>query len=102
MKRGNKRRAVALVLAAAIFAFMGVSYALQRAGRQNPVTQSVQSLVAPLQRSVTKVRSVACAWLDACTKGKRYREENLQLQKEISAQDQALLQVESIKKENLL
>lgn len=100
MKKGNKRRVVAVVLAAALFAFMGVSYALQRAGRANPVTQGVQTLFAPLQRGVTKGSRAIRAWMDACANSKRYQEENLRLQKETSAQEQALLQAEAIKKEN--
>ncbi len=100
MKKGNKRRVVAVALAAALFAFMGVSYALQRAGRTNPVTQCVQTLFAPLQRGVTKGSLAMRAWMDAWVNGKRYLEENQRLKREASAQEQALMQAESIKKEN--
>ena len=100
MKKGNKRRVVAVMLAAALFAFMGVSYALQHAGRANPVTQGVQTLFAPLQRGVTKGSLAIRAWVDACVNGKRHLEENQRLKRESSAQEQALLQAEAIKKEN--
>ena len=100
MKKGNKRRVVAVVLAAVLFAFMGVSYALQRAGRANPVTHCVQTLFAPLQRGVTKGSHTLHAWIDACVNSKHYLEENQRLKREASAQEQAILQAESIKKEN--
>lgn len=100
MKKDNKRRVVAVVLAAVLFAFMGASYALQRAGRANPVTQCVQTLFAPLQRGVTKGSRTIRTWTEACVNSKRYLEENQRLKREVSAQEQALLQAESIKKEN--
>ncbi len=100
MKKGNKRRVVAVVLAAALFAFMGVSYALQRAGRTNPVTQCVQTLFAPLQRGVTKGGHTIRAWMDAWVNSRHHLEENQRLKREASAQEQALMQAESIKKEN--
>lgn len=100
MKKGNKRRVIAVVLAAVLFAFMGMSYALQRAGRTNAVTQGVQTLFVPLQRGVTKGSRTIHAWIDACVNSKRSQEENQRLKREASAQEQAILQAESIKKEN--
>ncbi|MBO5930279.1 MAG: rod shape-determining protein MreC [Clostridia bacterium] len=100
MRKRDKRRAVALVLLAATFSFMGISYALVRAGRTNVVLNGVQTLFAPLQRGITKGRYAISDWIGAAANSKQYQEENARLKSKVLSQEQALLQAESIKKEN--
>lgn len=101
MRKLNKKLMIfAAVLTLMIFVFMGVSYSLAGAGRENPMTNAVQFIFSPVQSVFSKAGRSVGGFFEALSNVYTYREENERLKEEIDVLKQETRSIESLKQEN--
>lgn len=99
-KRKTKQMIVVIILTASIVVFMGISASLANAGRSNPITDAVQLLFSPAQRVFFKAGRSVGGFFEAVSDAYTHKEENEQLQTEITVLKQETKLMESFKQEN--